>query len=100
MYLPNKIFEYMMAGLPFLSSQVDAVAEVINTYDVGQIVSSLVPAEIAAAINAMLEDQAALERMHRNALEAAQHELSWEKEQRKLLRLYYNVLEMRDEAVY
>jgi glycosyltransferase involved in cell wall biosynthesis len=100
MSLPNKLFEYLMAGLPVLSSQLPAIAEVINTYDVGQIVSSLVPAEIAAAINAMLEDQAALERMHRNALEAAQHELSWEKEQRKLLRLYYDLLEMRNEAIY
>jgi len=100
MSLPNKLFEYLMAGLPVLSSQLPAIAEVINTYDVGQIVSSLVPAEIAAAINAMLEDQAALERMHHNALEAAQHELSWEKEQRKLLRLYYDLLEMRNEAIY
>jgi glycosyltransferase involved in cell wall biosynthesis len=100
MCLPNKFFEYLMAGLPVLSSQLPAVAEVINTYDVGQIVSSLAPAEIAAAINAMLEDQAALERMHRNALEVAQYDLSWEKESQELIRLYSDLLEMRNEAVY
>ncbi len=96
MSLPNKLFEYLMAGLPVLSSQLPAVAEVINTYDVGQIVSSLVPAEIAAAINAMLEDQAALERMHRNALEAAQHEFYWEKERLQLLQLYDEILKMQN----
>ena len=95
MSLPNKLFEYLMAGLPVLSSQLPAVAEVINTYDVGQIVSSLVPAEIAAAINAMLKDQAALERMHRNALEAARHEFYWEKEQLQLLQLYDEILKMQ-----
>ena len=96
MSLPNKLFEYLMAGLPVLSSQLPAIAEVINTYDVGQIVSSLVPAEIAAAINAMLEDQAALERMHRNALEAAQHEFYWEKERLQLLQLYDEILKMQN----
>ena len=96
MSLPNKLFEYLMAGLPVLSSQLPAVAEVINTYDVGQILSSLAPAEIAAAINAMLEDQAALERMHRNALEAAQHEFYWEKERLQLLQLYDEILKMQN----
>jgi glycosyltransferase involved in cell wall biosynthesis len=96
MSLPNKLFEYLMAGLPVLSSQLPAVAEVINTYDVGQVVSSLAPTEIAAAINAMLEDQAALERMHRNALEAAQHEFYWEKEQLQLLQLYDEILKMQN----
>src|SRR5258708_7128167 len=46
MCLPNKFFEYLMAGLPVLSSQLPAVAEVITTYDVGCIVSSLKPEDI------------------------------------------------------
>lgn len=100
MYLPNKIFEYMMAGLPFLSSQVHAVAEVINTYDVGQILSSLEPAEIAAMINSMLTDRAALERMRRNALEASRQDLSWEKESQRLVRLYYEILGTRKAGVH
>ncbi len=34
MQLPNKLFEYIMAGLPVLASQMDAVAEVLATYNV------------------------------------------------------------------
>jgi glycosyltransferase involved in cell wall biosynthesis len=90
--LTNKLFEYLMAGLPVLSSLLDAVVEVINTYDVGQIVTSLAPSDIGAAINTMLADRASLARMSRNALEAAQHEFCWEKEQLQLIRLYYDIL--------
>ncbi len=91
MMLPNKFFEYLMAGLPVLASQLDATAEVIKTYDVGQVISSLDPADIAAAISGMLADRVALDRMHRHALEAARHEFCWEKEREQLLRLYHKI---------
>ena len=92
MCLPNKLFEYLMAGLPVLATPLDAVADILNTYDVGQIVSSLAPADIAAAINAMLRDQSVLERMHRNALDAVQHDLCWEEERQQLIDLYQSIL--------
>ena len=92
MMLPNKLFEYLMAGLPVLTSPLDAVTEVIRTYDVGQIVSSLAPADVASAINTMLADPAALARMRRNALDAAQYKLCWEKETSHLIQLYHDIL--------
>jgi glycosyltransferase involved in cell wall biosynthesis len=91
MCLPNKLFEYLMAGLPILASPLDAVANIINTCDVGQIVHSLTPTNVAAAINAMLADHAALDRMHHNALNAAQ-EFCWENESQRLIRLYRDIL--------
>jgi len=97
--LPNKFFEYLMAGLPVLSSPLPAVAEIINTYDVGQIVSSLAPADVGNAINAMLADWAALARWSRNAREAARYDLCWEKEGRHLIRLYLKILAARDEVI-
>jgi len=94
--LPNKLFEYLMAGVPVLSSQLDAIAEVIKTYDVGQVASSLMPEDLGAAINAMLEDQVALERMRCNALQAAKKEFCWEKESQRLVNLYRNILNTED----
>ena len=91
--LPNKFFEYLMAGLPVLSSELDAIVEMIKTYDVGRVVTSLAPADIAHAITAMLNDHVALDRMRRNALEIAHRDFYWEKESQKLVDLYQELLE-------
>lgn len=90
--LPNKFFEYLMAGLPVLSSPLDAISEMINTYKVGRIVPSLAPDDIGAAINAMLADGEGLAVMRQNALKVARAEFHWEKERQKLIRLYEDVL--------
>jgi len=91
MCLPNKLFEYLMAGLPVLASPLDVVAHVLGTYDVGKVVSSLIPEDIGAAINAMIADRVALDRMKRSALKTAQ-EFCWEKESQRLIRLYRHIL--------
>jgi len=90
--LPNKLFEYIMAGVPVLTTQLDAVEEIIRMYDVGQIVTSVEPGAIGAAINAMLADVTALDRMRRNALEAAKSDLNWEKESLQIVRLYKDIV--------
>ena len=92
MCLGNKLFEFLMAGVPVLTSRLDAVVEIIKTYDVGQVVLSLTPASIGEAINSMLADRDALARMHSNALEAAKQELNWEKESQQLACLYQGIL--------
>jgi glycosyltransferase involved in cell wall biosynthesis len=92
MCLPNKLFEYLMAGLPVLTSSLDAVADVLKTYDVGVVAPSLEPAEIGQAINRLLADSAALARMRKNALAAAQKELRWDVESQRLVQLYGQVL--------
>lgn len=86
--LPNKVFEYLMAGLPVLTSQLDAVAEVLREYDVGQVVASLDPAAVGEAINSLLADTGARARMHNNALTAARNVLNWEVESQHLVHLY------------
>lgn len=91
MCLPNKLFEFLMAGVPVLTSQLDAVIDVVKTHHVGKILPSLAPADIGAAINTMLADPIVLASMHRNALDAAQHEFNWEKENPKLLSLYSKI---------
>lgn len=88
--LPNKLFEYLMAGLPVLTSQLDAVVEVMRQYEVGQVVTSLHPAAVGEAINTMLADTEALAHMRANALAAATT-LNWEVESQRLIRLYEDI---------
>lgn len=90
--LPNKLFEYLMAGLPVLTSDIGAVVDVVKSYDVGQILTSIEPENIGMAINAMLSDDTALHCMSQNALEAAKNDLNWEKESLQLVRLYEDII--------
>ena len=90
--LPNKLFEFLMVGLPVLASQLAAVAEVIRTYHVGRILSSAAPTEIGAAISTMLADTDTLALMRSNALKVAQEEFHWEKERQQLIGLYHEIL--------
>src|SRR5579885_1703312 len=86
--LPSKLFEYLNACQPLLISQLDAIAEIIDIYGVGRIVFSLAPLDIGVAINTMLTDRVALNRMSGDALVASRQELNWEKEKKNLVNLY------------
>nr|BBH95691.1 hypothetical protein KTA_38900 [Thermogemmatispora argillosa] len=92
MFLPNKLFEYIMAGVPVLTSALPAVVELVERYGLGQVVNELTPEAIAQAINGMLSHPETLTAMRRNALQAAANELHWEKEQQSLLDLYQSIV--------
>ena len=92
MCLPNKLFEFLMAGVPVLTSSLDAVIDVVNTYHVGKILPSLDPVDIARAIHCMLVDSVDLASMRQNALNAAQNEFNWEKESHNLIHLYDTIV--------
>jgi glycosyltransferase involved in cell wall biosynthesis len=97
--LPNKVFEYLMAGVPILASSLDAVEEIIRTYEVGHILTSLEPGVIGRAMSEMLADHIGLERMRSNALKASARELRWDIEQKRLIALYQEILARQDGVI-
>lgn len=90
--LPNKLFEAMMAGVPVLSSPLEAVEDLMRDYEVGVVVNSLSPEVVGPAINALLADGEARARMSRNALAAARQVFRWDIERLSLLNLYASIL--------
>lgn len=90
--LPNKLFEAMMAGVPVLSSPLEAVEDLLRDYDVGVVVNSLSPESVGPAINALLADGEARARMRRNALAAAHQVFRWDVERLSLINLYASIL--------
>ncbi|GCE31106.1 hypothetical protein KDA_65900 [Dictyobacter alpinus] len=89
--LPNKLFEYIQAGLPVLSSPLEAIRDILVSYNVGKVVRSMNPAEVGMAINSMLKDPDELACMRANALRAAKQDLCWERESLKLIDLYRTI---------
>jgi glycosyltransferase involved in cell wall biosynthesis len=89
--LPNKLFEYLMAGLPVLTTPLDAVVELVRRYEVGWEIASMEPQVVAQAINGMLADPIELARMRANALAACKQDLRWDVEKGTLVALYQRV---------
>ncbi len=84
----NKLFHYIMAGIPAAVSDQPEKRRIVETYDVGVVFDETDPRSIAQAINDLLGDRERYERMCRNARRAAREELNWGVEERKLLDLY------------
>jgi len=90
--LPNKLFDYIHAGLPVLASNLPEIRKVVEGYSIGRITESHDPEIIAGHLKAMLPDEALA--AYRPALDKASSELNWDKERQKLIQLFQHVGEL------
>lgn len=89
---PNKMFEYMSAGVPVICSNFPLWREIIENNDCGVCVDPLVPSEIASAIDFLAKNPDIVKRMGCNGKKAVQQKFNWAVEERKLLKLYDTLL--------
>jgi glycosyltransferase involved in cell wall biosynthesis len=85
--LPNKLFDYIHAGIPVLASPLPEIKEIIDNYRVGETIITHNPKHIASRITEMLADEAKMDVYKENCKFAA-HELCWEKEEKILIDVY------------
>ena len=88
--LPNKLFDYLHAGIPVIASSLTEVSAIINHYDVGIIASSHAPESIASCMNRMMNDEQQYEKFKINTFVAAK-ELNWQNERKILLNIFANL---------
>jgi glycosyltransferase involved in cell wall biosynthesis len=84
---PNKLFDYMAAGLPVAASRLPELTRFVERGGMGLTFAPGDPAALAGALNEMLADPERYGRMRARAREAARH-YTWERESAKLLALY------------
>ena len=75
--LPNKFFEYAMAGLALCVSDLPEMARLVRQYAIGVTIPATQPTAIAGAINGL--SRAAIDDYKRHSLMASR-ELCWERE--------------------
>jgi len=88
---PNKVLEYIAAGLPIAASNLPDIKNVIDKYQIGAIFDPYSPEDIARAIHYILSDNVRYDKMRENVRLAAE-EYTWEKEALKLLNVYKELL--------
>jgi glycosyltransferase involved in cell wall biosynthesis len=87
--LPNKIFDYIHAGVPVLASEIQEVRNILEKYQVGTTISVLTPESIAKAILAIFSNKDRYLFWKKNT-ESAAKELCWQKEQ-EVLKDIFNI---------
>jgi len=91
--LPLKLFEYMAAGLPVIASNFPLWKEIVEGSGCGICVDPLNPEEIAKAIKYLMKHPGSTEQMGKNGRRAVIEKYTWEKEGKKLLDLYAQLLD-------
>lgn len=85
---PNKMFEYMSAGVPVIASNFSLWREIVEGNDCGVCVDPLNPVEIAEAVDFMVKNPDRAEEMGRNGQRAVYDKYNWAIEEQKLFDLY------------
>lgn len=85
---PNKLFEYMAAGIPVIASDFPLWRELIQRYDCGYLVDPESPESIAGAIKQVMDNPEEAKMKGLNGQRAIRSELNWEVESKGLVQLY------------
>ena len=89
--LPNKLFDYIHAGVPVLASNLTEIQKIIFQYSIGDCIDNHHPQHIADKINHILNETETLQIWKKNTKIAAA-DLNWEKEEQELIAVYEKFL--------
>lgn len=89
--IPNKLFEYMAAGLPVIASDFDSWEKYIKHPSCGRFVDPTSSQEIADQIEWMFKNEARAESMGNNARRMVERRYNWESQAENLIQLYQSI---------
>ena len=88
--LPNKLFDYIQARIPVVVSDLPEMAAIVKEYGVGEVLTERTPQQLAKTITGLINTTKTREG-RKAKIELAARELSWEREEEKLITLFKSV---------
>jgi glycosyltransferase involved in cell wall biosynthesis len=85
--LPNKLFDYIYAGIPVLATPLFELKNIIQQYQIGEFIENHDPEHIAETVKKMLQDEDRLAFYRQNTIKAAA-DLNWENEKKTLIEIF------------
>lgn len=85
---PNKMFEYMSAGIPVIASNFPLWRDIIEKNECGICVNPEDPEEISKAVKELINDTEKAKIMGENGRKAVIEKYNWDQEKMKLIALY------------
>lgn len=85
--LPNKIFDFIHAGVPVLASSLVEIQKIYSRFDIGELIQSHQPQHIADKLNFMLNNTEKRKMWIDNTIPASK-ELCWQNEEKVLEGIY------------
>ncbi len=89
--LPNKLFDYIHAGIPVLVSGMPEMEKIVSERQIGKIIYNRSPEKLAAKIRAMLSDDESVKLWRANTIATAK-EFNWCNEKKKVIAIYQQFL--------
>jgi glycosyltransferase involved in cell wall biosynthesis len=89
--LPNKLFDYIQAGVPVLASPLIEVEKIMKQYCIGEMIDDHNPQHIGDKINQMLADKSKLANLKENC-NIASRKLNWDTEETILINVFKKYL--------
>ncbi|MCF8334725.1 MAG: glycosyltransferase, partial [Bacteroidales bacterium] len=89
--LPNKLFDYIHAGIPVIASRLTEIEKIITRYNIGTFIENHDPGHIAEVLNNAVKDKEQQATWKQN-LAKAKKELVWENEEITLQQIYEKYL--------
>ena len=87
---PNKVFDYVHAGVPVLASRLQEVERIMNLYNIGTFVDSYEPKQIAERIQ-WIYDHPEEYLKWKNNLALAAKAINWQEQEKVLLSIYSRI---------
>jgi len=85
---PNKLFEYMFAGLAIAVSNLPFLEKIVRNHDLGVVFNPADPKHIAEQLSLLVCNPARLRTCKENATRVARDRYNWDHEGGKLVDLY------------